>query len=191
MKNLILSAIFAVVAFSSNAQYDATINEYQKYYLNRYNIAYASTYLRAYVESGKATDSISDIEVKSIYSKFSKVNTNFVSIKESPTHIIGFGNEYISLRTTDEPILTALFNETIKITGLKSVYVNDHENDIQLIEILEYVSDNYPGVGVVIMKKSFDGIYDMISQPEFDNVNVKYINYPQEIGDCPNCVAVQ
>jgi hypothetical protein len=152
MKKLLL----LLLPFISNAQYDAILNNYQKYYLNKYNIEYTSPHKQ---------------------------------LVKDTANIISYGNVYISLRPTNDVFLSILFNETIKITKLKTVVVNDKENDIQYIDILEYISDNYPGVGVVIMKKSYDGFWNIINQPDFDNVNVKYINYPPEIGDCPNCPA--
>ena len=156
MKNLFLSAIFVVIAFASNAQYDAILNKYQDYYLKQYNIEYTSPHKQ---------------QIK---------NTSI---------IISYGNLYISSRPTNNVFLEALFNETIKITKLKTVFVNDTENDIKYIEIVEYVSDNYPGLQFVIMKKSIDGSWDIINQPEFDNNTIQYIKYPQEIGDCPICPA--
>lgn len=156
MKNLILSAIFAVLAFTSNAQYDAILNKYQDYYLNQYNIEYTSPHKQ--------------------------------QIKDTSI-IISYGNLYISSRPTNNVFLEVLFNETIKITKLKTVFVNDIENDIKYIEIVEYISDNYAGLQFVIMKKSFDGSWDIINQPEFDNNTIQYVNYPQEIGDCPICPA--
>ncbi len=156
MKRLFISAIFAVVAFTSNAQYDAILNKYQNYYLNQYNISYTSPHKQ---------------------------------LVKDTSSVISYGDVYISLRPTNEVFLTVLFNETIKITKLKTVVVNDKENDIHCIEIVEYVSNNYSGLQFVIMKKSFDGSWDIINQPEFDNNTIQYVNYPIEIGDCPICPA--
>jgi|LakMenE01Jun11ns_1017448.scaffolds.fasta_scaffold9836489_1 hypothetical protein len=148
--------LFVLLPFTITAQYDAILNNYQKYYLDKYDIEYTSPHKQ---------------------------------IVKDTSNIINYGDVYISLRPTNEVFLTAIFNETIKITKLKKVTVNDKENDIQCIEIVEYVSDNYSGLQFVIMKKSYDGSWDIINQPEFDNNTIQYVNYPIEIGDCPICPA--
>lgn len=156
MKRLFLSAIFAILAFVGNAQYDAILNKYQDFYLKKYNIEYTSPHKQ---------------------------------IEKDTTLIVNYGDLYISMRPTDDIFLEVLFNETIKITKIKRAFVNDVENDIEYIEIVEYVSDNYPDLQFVIMKKSFTGLWNIINQPEFDNNMIQYVNYPQEIGVCPICPA--
>ena len=172
MKKLFLSAIFAVVAFTSNAQvcYYTMLNEYENYILDQYNINYTGAHVRYVIESGNVNklDNVSTKNsMKIAYDNFLKFNKNYfqlVPTDKSP--VLLTGTQYIENKYCDN-FTKLICGDSRLIVGFYKKIVNDLENNIRSIEIIEINDAGTHDINHAIFIEDFDGFSTLITPQDF------------------------
>lgn len=193
MKNLILSTIFATVAFIGNAQIItpcllSDVKVYEKVLFDKYDIHYAGGWSRFVVSSGDINKLDKDFQesIKREVSAFEKWNKGY--FQTVPTKTPLFDMEFYLTGKEFESVFlnTVLRNPAYKITGLFEKQVNDLDFNIKKIIILETYSDSaiesqFAGIDHMILVQQFDGKYRSISYTD------EFINFGDS--ECISCSA--
>ena len=196
MKNLFLSAIFAVVAFTGNAQKTpyppyslANIITYEKVLFDKYDIDYAGGWSRFLCVSGHVDnlDTETKASVKREFAAFQKFNKNY--FQEVPTKAPMFDMEfYLRGKKIESEFLDWIMrNPNIKVVGLYEKQVNDSDFNIKTIIIIETYEEEgidplYQSIDHMILVQGFDGTYRFMSPADefVDFGNIEDLYYPAE-----------
>jgi hypothetical protein len=194
MKNLFLSAIFAIVAFTSNAQQTPyppysldNIARYEKVLFNKYDIDYAGGWTRFLCVSGyvNGLDTETKASTKREYASFQKFNKNY--FQQVPSKSPMFDMEfYLTGKEIESEFLNlVLRNSNNKVVGLYEKQVNDSDFNIKTIVIVEMYSEEgvdpeYDAIDHLILVQGFDNIYRVMSPAD------EFVNFGNiECLDCP------
>jgi hypothetical protein len=194
MKRFILSAIFTVVSFTSNAQQTPyppysldNIARYEKVLFNKYDIDYAGGWTRFLCVSGyvNGLDTETKASTKREYASFQKFNKNY--FQQVPSKSPMFDMEfYLTGKEIESEFLNlVLRNSNNKVVGLYEKQVNDSDFNIKTIVIVEMYSEEgvdpeYDAIDHLILVQGFDNIYRVMSPAD------EFVNFGNiECSDCP------